>query len=83
MNWRERIVCEPEICHGKPTLKGTRVLVSVVLSCLANGKRLDEIVSDFPTLDAEDVRAVIAFAAEAAADDLPAPVPRASTHPGR
>ena len=78
MDWRERIVSEPAICHGKPTLKGTRVLVSVVLSHLAHGDRAETIVEQFPSLTDEDVRSVIAFAAEAAADDLPAPSPRAA-----
>lgn len=78
MDWRERIVSDPAICHGKPTLKGTRVLVSVVLSHLAHGDRVETIVEEFPSLSEDDVRAVIAFAAQAAADDLPAPSPRAA-----
>ena len=77
MDWRERIVADPAVCHGKPTIKGTRVLVSVVLSHLAHGDRPETILAEFPSLIEEDVRAVIAFAAEAAADDLPAPPPRA------
>ena len=77
MDWRERIVADPAVCHGKPTVKGTRVLVSVVLSHLAHGDRAETIMAEFPSLTEEDVRAVIAFAAEAAADDLPAPPPRA------
>lgn len=78
MDWRERIVSDPAICHGKPTVKGTRVLVSVVLSHLAHGDRLETIIEQFPSLTDEDLRAVIAFAAESAADDLPAPAPRAA-----
>jgi len=76
MDWRERIVSDPAICHGKPTLKGTRVLVSVVLSHLAHGDRVEAIIEQFPSLSEDDVRAVIAFAAQAAPDDLPAPSPR-------
>lgn len=78
MDWRERIVSDPAICHGKPTIKGTRVLVSVVLSHLAHGDRMETIVEQFPSVSEDDVRAVIAFAAQAAADDLPAPSPRAA-----
>jgi uncharacterized protein (DUF433 family) len=78
MDWRERIVSDPAICHGKPTVKGTRVLVSVLLSHLAHGDRVDTILEQFPSLSADDVRAVIAFAAQAAAEDLPAPPPRAA-----
>lgn len=80
MDWR--IVADPTVCHGKPTTKGTRVLVSVVLSHLAQGDRPETIVAAFPSLTEEDVRAVIAFAAEAAADDLPAP-PRRAVGAGR
>jgi uncharacterized protein (DUF433 family) len=54
------------------------VLVSVVLSHLAHGDRVDAIVEEFPSLAEDDVRAVIAFAAQAAADDLPAPSPHAA-----
>jgi len=79
MEWRERIVSDPAICHGKPTVKGTRMLVSVVLSHLAHGDRPETIIEQFPTLTEEDVRAVIAFAAESAADDLPARAPRAAS----
>lgn len=78
MDWRERIVSAPSVCHGRPTVKGTRVLVSVILSHLAHGDRTESIIDQFPSLTDDDVRAVIAFAAEAAADDLPAPAPRAA-----
>jgi uncharacterized protein (DUF433 family) len=77
MDWHDRIVADPAVCHGKATIKGTRVLVSVVLSHLAHGDRTETITAEFPSLTEGDVRAVIAFAAETAADDLPAPPPRA------
>ena len=63
MHWRERIVSDPAICHGKPTVKGTRVLVSIVLSHLAQGDRVETIIEQFPGLSEDDVRAVIASAA--------------------
>jgi uncharacterized protein (DUF433 family) len=63
MDWRERIVFDPAICHGKPTVKGTRVLVSVVLSHLARGDRVETIIDQFPSLTKEDVDAVAASAA--------------------
>jgi uncharacterized protein (DUF433 family) len=83
MDWREHIVSDPAICHGKPTIKGTRVLVSVVLSHLAHGDRVEVIREEFPSLTDEAVRAVIAFAAESAVDDLPAPAPRSAAGAGR
>ena len=53
------------------------MLISVIPSYLAHGERTETIHADFPSLSEEDVRAVIAFAAASATDDLPAPLPRA------
>ncbi len=83
MDWRERIVTDPAICHGRPTVKGTRVVISVVLSHLAHGDSVERILEQFPSLTAEDVRSVIAFAAEAAQAALPAPLPPAGAGAGR
>lgn len=75
VNHHERIVRDPAICAGQPVIKGTRVLVRVVLGYLAHGETTDTILRDCPSLTEEDVRAVIAFAAAAAGEDLPAPMP--------
>lgn len=76
MNYRQYIVRDPAICGGEPVVKGTRVTVRTVLASLAEGTTVAEIVKDFPTLDDESVRAVIAFAAASAEEDLPIlPVP--------
>jgi uncharacterized protein (DUF433 family) len=61
----------PEICGGQWVIKGTRVLVRTLLASLAEGASSDEILADFPSIDREDVRAVIAFAAAAVEEDLP------------
>ena len=71
MNYRERIVRDPQIVGGEPVLKGTRVTLRTVLASLAEGATTSDIVTDFPTLSEEDVRAVIAFAAASAQEDLP------------
>ena len=71
MNYKRHIVRNPRICGGQPTIKGTRVTVRTVLASLAEGATIDEILQDFPTLKAQDVRAVIAFAAASAEEDLP------------
>jgi uncharacterized protein (DUF433 family) len=71
----DRIVRDPAVCAGQPVIRGTRVLVRVVLGYLAHGETTDTILRDFPSLTADDVRAVIAFAAAAAGEDLPAPPP--------
>ena len=78
MNYRQYIVRDPAICGGEPVVKGTRVTVRTVLASLAEGMSVAEIVKDFPTLDEEAVRAVIAFAAASAEEDLP--VPPAPSH---
>jgi len=61
------------ICGGELTVKGTRLTVRTVLASLAEGAAEDEILADFPTLTREALRAVIAFAAASAEDDLPVP----------
>lgn len=64
MNWRERVTVDPEVCHGQACLRGTRVMVSVVLDNLADGMSEDEILRSYPTLTREAVRAAIAYAAD-------------------
>ena len=71
MNYKDHIVRNPQICGGQPTVKGTRVTVRTVLASLAEGATTEEILQDFPTLKEQDVRAVIAFAAVSAEEDLP------------
>lgn len=73
MNHRDRIVRDPLVCGGEPVIKGTRVTLRTVLASLSEGDSLEEILADYPTLAADDVRAVIAFAADSVREDLPAP----------
>lgn len=73
MNYQERIIRDPRVCGGQPVIKGTRVTLSTVLSSLAEGASVAEILTDFPSLTEEDVRAAIAFAAASAYADLPVP----------
>jgi len=64
MDYRDRVVIDPEIRFGKPCVRGTRITVGDVLSYLASGMSEQELLSDFPQLTREDVRACLAFAAE-------------------
>lgn len=66
MNWRERITVDPNVCHGKACIKGTRVMVSVILDNLAEGTPRDEILASYPSLASDDIEASIAYAAELA-----------------
>jgi len=54
----EKISINPKVCHGKACIKGTRVMVSIVLDNLAEGISVDEILKDYPTLTKEDGRKV-------------------------
>ena len=73
MDYHQYIARDPAVCGGEPVVRGTRVLVRTILASLAEGARVDEILEDFPTLTEEGVRAVIAFAAASAEEDLPTP----------
>ena len=64
MNWKDKITIDPNICHGKPCIKGTRIIVSVILDNLANGMKEEDIVRSYPSLTSEDIQAAIAYAAE-------------------
>ncbi len=59
----KRITISPEVRSGKPCIKGTRITVYDILEYLAGGMSEDEILEDFPSLEREDIRAVLAFAA--------------------
>ena len=77
MNWQERISVNPEICHGKACIRGTRVMVSVVLDNLAAGEPVEEIMSGYH-LEREDVRAAMQYAAELARETFIPFVPDAA-----
>ncbi len=69
MNWKDRITTDPTICHGKPCIKGTRVLVSVILDNLADGESQENILRGYH-IEAADIRAALAYAADLARDRL-------------
>lgn len=71
MNYRQHIARDPAVCGGEPIIKGTRVLVRTILASLAEGDSMEEILVDFPTVTKDDVRAITAFAAASAEEDLP------------
>ena len=63
-NWRERISIDPNVCFGKPCIKGTRIWVSLIVDNLAAGATEAEILEAYPSLEREDIQAALAFAAE-------------------
>ena len=68
-NWIERIGIDPAMCHGKPCIKGTRIMVGVVLDNLADGLTPEQIVDEYPPLSPQDVHAAIAYAAALAREE--------------
>lgn len=65
-DWKKSVSVDPEVCHGKACIRGTRVLVSDILDNLAAGVCEDEILKSFPSLKPEDIRSAVAYAAELA-----------------
>jgi uncharacterized protein (DUF433 family) len=63
MSFNDRIAIDPEIRGGKPCIRGTRITVYDILEYLAGGMTEDQILDDFPSLQREDIRAVLEFAA--------------------
>jgi uncharacterized protein (DUF433 family) len=70
MIWTEHITVDPNICHGKACIRGTRVMVSVVLDNLAAGLSPAEIVRSYPSLQPKDIGAAMAYAAELARERI-------------
>lgn len=66
MDWQNYVTVDPEICHGKACIAGTRVPVSVVLDNLAAGLPVDEILRSYPSLNRMAIQAAISYAAELA-----------------
>jgi uncharacterized protein (DUF433 family) len=64
MKWQDYISVDPAICHGRACVKGTRIMVSVILDSLATGLSHGEILESYPTLSKEAIKAAIAYAAE-------------------
>ncbi len=66
----ERISIDPQVCHGQACVKGTRVPVHQVVSMLANGDRIEDLLTDYPSLDREDILACLRYAAALAEEHV-------------
>ncbi len=60
----KRITIDPAICHGKPTVRGLRYPVEIILDLLSAGMTTQELLEDYPDLEEDDIRACLAFAAK-------------------
>lgn len=63
--WRTRIVCDPQVHHGAPVIRGTRVCVSTIVATLAE-LTIEQLLAEYPQLTAQDVRAALLYASESA-----------------
>jgi uncharacterized protein (DUF433 family) len=64
MSLSERITMDPEICHGKPTIRGLRYTVESILELLSSGMAIEEILSDYEDLERDDILAALDFASQ-------------------
>jgi uncharacterized protein (DUF433 family) len=74
IRWQEHVVIEPDLHHGTPCIKGTRIPVATIVGSLADGMKPHEIQGAYPQLTDEDIRAALAYAADAVQLDLLAPL---------
>ena len=70
MNWREHVTVDPAVCHGQACVRGTRIMISVILDNLAEGMTPEEILRSYPTLTAEKIQAAVAYAADLSRERL-------------
>ncbi|MGH6820748.1 MAG: DUF433 domain-containing protein [Gammaproteobacteria bacterium] len=66
MNIETRVTIDPDICHGRPCIRGLRYPVEVLLELLSSGMSIDEVLEDYKDLEREDILAALAFAARLA-----------------
>jgi uncharacterized protein (DUF433 family) len=64
MRWQNYIVVNPKICHGKACIKGTRIMIAIILDNLANGMTPEDLMKEYPSLNSKSIQAAIKYAAE-------------------
>jgi len=62
--WQKRISVDPLVCHGQACIRGTRIMVSIIVDCLANGDSEEDLLAAYPSLSKEDIGAALHYAAE-------------------
>jgi uncharacterized protein (DUF433 family) len=75
MRWKDRIVLDPAILAGKPTIKGTRIAVEFVVDLLGRGWTTDDVLREYDHLTAEDIQACLAYASEVLQSERVYPTP--------
>lgn len=74
MDWRERIVVDPEVLAGKPVIKGTRLAVEFIIELLSQGWSEEDILRSYPGATVEDIRACLRYAQEVLSTERVYPV---------
>lgn len=78
MNWREHIVSDKDILLGKPTIKGTRISVELILELLANGWTERQILESYPSITDQSLKAVFAYLKDCIQQELIFPLPKSA-----
>jgi uncharacterized protein (DUF433 family) len=78
MNWKEHIISDKEVLLGKPTIKGTRISVELILDLLANGWTEKMIFESYPRLTQNDLKAVFAYLKDCIENELYFPLPKSA-----
>lgn len=73
INWKEHIIIDPDLHHGDPCIKGTRIPVTTIVGSLADGMTSDEIIAAYPQLTVVEVQAALAYAADVMRQELLVP----------
>jgi len=79
-NWQSRISINPEVCFGRPCIRGTRIWVALIVDNLAAGVSDTELLQAYPQLEPEDIRAALAYAAEMTRERF-VPIPIETANP--
>ena len=74
INWHNFIVIDPEIHHGEPCIKGTRVPVAILVGSIADGMTIEQVIQEYPQLHREAVQAALAYAADVVRQDILLPL---------
>ena len=74
VRWQDHIDVSPDLHHGDPCIKGTRIPVKIIIGSLADGMTTEEIMAAYPQLTREDILAALAYAAEMLHDDIIIPI---------
>ncbi|MFH1235610.1 MAG: DUF433 domain-containing protein [Parcubacteria group bacterium] len=73
-NWQNFVTIDPEIHHGEPCIKGTRVPVALLVGSIADGMTIEEVVNEYPQITREAVQAALAYAADVIRQEILLPL---------